>query len=194
LPIDIKTLAYHAVNRIKYGKDKSELSEKFISRIVSKKDFVMDIGTNTGLMTKIICKYAGFVYGFDPNPDIKISAPNLIFFNCALGAFNGETSFYRNWKYSKSATTKIQNETKVKQRTIDSMLLSPSILFIDAEDSEFNILLGATETIKGVKKVLFEVHGEKSRLDCEEVLLFRGFLLKEKIIDNANSKWEYWAM
>ena len=140
-----------------------------------------DVGANVGLYTwevNKICRYRK-ILAFEPDPEnIKLlektlsgaNLQNLEIYKCALSNQVGEISFFQDkltsatgcvagkdkpWveQYLNSSA----NEIRVKTNTLDSVVSKdkdPSLIKIDVEGHEFEVLQGGTNTLTYMKPLL----------------------------------------
>jgi FkbM family methyltransferase len=132
----------------------------------------IDVGTNNGIYALMFSKFFKSVHTFDPNPTLvldevrhndkisyhnvglgNINQKNKVFFtfvdNPSFSGFNKEYIF--NIVSSHIFFNEKSNivETMVEMKTLDSYNFdNVDFIKIDAEGSEFDILLGAVKTIK----------------------------------------------
>ena len=97
-------------------------------------------------------------------------------YNVALGS--GKTILGGTNKGTMFGIT--SKERKIKTKTLDSFnLRKVDILKIDVEGFEYDVLLGAIETIKRTKpKIILEAHSKELRRECEEILKSLNYELK----------------
>ena len=148
--------------------------QRFIDRWVKPDSVVWDIGANLGLFAfaAALRAEAGQVYGFEPDPELLHylhksrfrlgrSVGNTSFFGVAAAEQNGSAKFQIS-KYSR-AMNKLENlgaghasqiiphalltVLTMRVDTLSTMLPPPTILKIDVEGAELQVLAGARETI-----------------------------------------------
>ena len=123
--------------------------------------------------------FAPKILAFEPDPEnIKLlektlnqaNLPNLEIFNCALSNRVGEVSFFQDNLTSATGSVAgkekpwieqylkgFANEIRVKTETLDSFLLedkTPSLVKIDVEGHEVNVLQGGKNTLAKAKPLL----------------------------------------
>ena len=148
---------------------------EFYPQYVNSNDVVVEVGARVGGGTIQLLKLAKHVYSFEPNSDsCKLlknytkDAKNVTIFNVALGAKQDERTLIvpKNMKYSHIGSLKKRKDIefevkqKVKVNRMDSFNfpLSPTVLIIDCEGFEEEVLKGAGKILKTVEKVLVETH------------------------------------
>ena len=143
--------------------------------------FFFDVGANVGLYTWEVSKVCPYrkILAFEPDPkNIKLlektlsgaNLQNLEICKCALSNQVGEISFFQDkltsatgcvagkdkpWveKYLNSSA----NEITVQTKTLDSVVVedkTPSLIKIDVEGHEVEVLQGGTNTLTKVKPLL----------------------------------------
>jgi len=148
---------------------------EFYPQYVNSNDVVVEVGARVGGGTIQLSKSAKHVYSFEPNSDsCKLlknntkDAKNVTIFNVALGEKQDEATLNvpKYMKYSHVGTLKKRKDfeyevkQKVKVNRMDSFNfpLSPTVLIIDCEGFEEEVLKGAGKILNTVKKVLVETH------------------------------------
>lgn len=161
---------------------------------------VLDVGANIGTMSVGMAKFAKKVYAFEPvkktfkclRTNIKHNKlENVEVYNFGLDRFNGKrlinfnenltgaSSFYDNIKNS------IQKEVNVKKLD-DLNLTNISVIKIDVQSAEMDVLVGGIETIKEndcaliVELSLKTEEEQKRSKDVELFLNKNGFILNER--------------
>ena len=140
-----------------------------------------DVGANVGLYTwevNKICRYRK-ILAFEPDPEnIKLlektlsvaNLQNLEIYKCALSNQVGEISFFQDKLTSATGCVAGKdkpwveqylntsaNEIRVKTNTLDSVVSKnkdPSLIKIDVEGHEFEVLQGGTNTLTYMKPLL----------------------------------------
>jgi FkbM family methyltransferase len=171
--------------------------------IPSKKDIIVDVGAQYGDYAILCSKYYhAKTYTFEPLPDnfkvIKQNAKmndikdnSLKMYNVALSNKNYEGYIY----YSGDMANKELGGKKIKTkfRTLDSFKLKPTILKIDVEGFELDVIEGAINTIKKYKpKIIIETHSRELERQTKEKLNTLGYGLKHtgRVVYNANSNFD----
>lgn len=129
----------------------------------AKKGVALDVGANVGLWTKDLCKNFNKVIAFEPVDKFRdclmrnVTADNLEIKTCALGAedtminmiVTAENTGHSHVDASSHGTGSIP------MFKLDSLDLEPfDYMKIDCEGYEYNILVGAEQTIKKYKPVV----------------------------------------
>jgi len=171
---------------------------RFMVKYIEKGDCVIDIGANKGTyaysMSKAVGK-EGIVYSFEPNPVMvmqlkkNLKQLNVVIEDFAVSNTAEDKTFYRHTKNC-GPTSSLEffdvldkagelEKTTVKCVTLDSFCkmhnLSPSLIKIDVEGHEFNVIKGAKSVIKSRRPyIIFELieqfWGEKRIKDIFEFL------------------------
>lgn len=116
---------------------------------------VIQAGGNCGLYPRLLSNIFSLVYTFEPDPlnfhclVNNCQKDSIIKFNCALGSNNSRVTVIRNSmeNVGMHQVAELENSA-LPQVTIDSLNLEPSMISLDVEGFEANIILGALETIK----------------------------------------------
>jgi FkbM family methyltransferase len=124
--------------------------------LCSRKGLALDIGANVGLWTRDLCRYFSQVVAFEPVEDFRqclvrnVSADNLQIKPMALGAENTMIDMiitHNNTGHS-HVDPASRGVGQIPMQTLDSLNLGTvDYIKIDCEGYEYNILLGARETI-----------------------------------------------
>lgn len=180
-----------------------------VTNLIQDGDTIIDIGANIGAFTQIVldelpnCK----AYLFEPVPkyysfcqNIFSTNKNVTVENYALSDENGAGVIYADktnigWNtLIKEKTTKNMVPVDIKKITFDEYwgdnLGGISLMKIDVEGAEFNVLKGMKETLKRLDKkphILLEVGWGKDNHPCwdEEVSIF------EWLFDNGYERFDY---
>jgi FkbM family methyltransferase len=142
---------------------------------------VLDVGANVGISAMMMARWCGsegHVYAFEPSPTPKkILARHLrmndltdrvTISDFALSDAEGTATFYASGISGKSALSDANigqsaEAVKVPVTTIDAYCeaakIKPSLIKIDVEGFEFNVLNGARKTLKEARpSILVELH------------------------------------
>lgn len=134
---------------------------------------VIDVGANYGTFTLEFAKTATEVIAFEPQRvvwqclvgNLALNCiENVQAVNCALGEKNGETHIPAIRYDALCDLGGVQighGREPVVMRTLDSFFLRPSLIKIDVEGYEDNVLLGARETLARSRPVLYIENNEK---------------------------------
>lgn len=161
-------------------------------------DVVVDVGAHVGMFTLKAAEKARLVVAFEPVRD-NLShlyrnirgRSNVIVIPKALGKARGSAKFLLTRRsgtgqlayLSKPPDSVINAVTDVEVDTLDNCIKSlglryVSLLKIDAEGAEVDILKGAEETLKVTRHVVMELHYQNEAKEVTELLRERGFEVK----------------
>jgi FkbM family methyltransferase len=154
-----------------YQQETLETAYEFLKNF----NVAIDIGANVGLHTVRFSNKFDTVYSFEPVKDnfdcLKYNTKNnknITIYNFGIGAIEEELAISiptisdNCGAYSLIDFKNYQGELtkeKIKIITLDSLNLSPSLIKIDTQGFEKQVLIGSLETIKKSKPVLI--------LECE---------------------------
>ena len=130
-------------------------------------DVVFDVGAHMGFFTTKIAKQVKKVVSFEPDSvnyrflkaNISLnSMSNISSMNCAVGKENGFLFLENKYGHGRTKITDAKTGRKVLVKTIDSLAkelkLTPSLIKIDTEGYELNILIGTLSTLSNSKPKL----------------------------------------
>lgn len=146
---------------------------------------IVDAGAQCGDYTLLAAKYydVSKIYSFEPlSSNFKILEGNIISnrienvraFHAALGNSNGsiEINYFGNMMVNSQSGS----SESVRMLTLDSLELCPSLMKVDVEGFEVDVLQGSLKTIQKYKpKIIIETHSKKLRRESLEVLLENGY-------------------
>lgn len=187
--ISSKWLAEHKYKLIIPNDNRISCYEVFLLNIYTKfedfkpnnNDIIVDIGASWGDYALLCSKYyhVKHVYAFEPfKPMNELmhfvvslnNVDNITIYDYALG--KNETSKRMPYNVSnmivntKYLNTPIVDYQVTKIKTLDSFMLTPSILKIDVEGNELEVLKGAKRTIaKYHPKIIIETHSDRLRYE-----------------------------
>jgi FkbM family methyltransferase len=161
-------------------------------------DVVYDVGANVGiysLCASLRVGNSGCVYAFEPlERNLRYLRQHLTLNNlqnCTVIASavcdrEGTLAFSAvHWSPS-MARLSADGEMKVPSTTLDiciygeKRLRSPSVIKIDVEGAELEVLLGAIRAITEFHPIVFlEIHGTELHRDCKDFLLAKGYRVAE---------------
>lgn len=162
-------------------KEREHFSTEFIKNFIEEDDVILEIGANKGYYAFLEAKIAkkGKIYAIEPIQEnfsllaesIKLNSFNniILFPNLALSDKSGEKIMYFNTKHNLSSFIqhpigKCIEERKISTLTIDEFIKRinsyPSFIRMDVEGHEYEIIKGASETLKKSKKLrlFIEIH------------------------------------
>jgi FkbM family methyltransferase len=125
--------------------------------VANNRECVVQAGGNCGMYPRLFTKYFTWVYTFEPDPlnfyclANNCSSEQIIKFNCALGNSNETIKVHKHYEHNVGCHT-VSKGGFIPQLTVDQLNLpSCSLIQLDTEGSELDILLGALNTIKKYK-------------------------------------------
>ncbi|MBF0624646.1 MAG: FkbM family methyltransferase [Magnetococcales bacterium] len=173
-----------------------------IAAVIPSGGVCLDIGSHRGFMAGIMARNgASCVYCFEPNPinltrlkQLKRLNPalDLRLMPLAVGSANGRAtfSFMPESTMGKLSDSPFQAEEEacgtldVSVRTLDDLLQRgdiepPSLIKVDVEGSEVEVLRGAASLILEHHPVwIIEVHGLSLGLECSHILERAGYSVR----------------
>ena len=139
---------------------------------------IIDVGSNKGQFSLLSRIYYPFckIYSFEPQSEYlriqkTILKKKITFYNCCLGDRNYSHNFNITEKKDSSSLLipkifnegiyKIKSKIKVKVKTLDTVLvnqkLNNSLMKIDVQGFEYEVLLGAFKSLKKIKYLIIEI-------------------------------------
>lgn len=150
-------------------------SFEFIKRHVKSKGVCIDIGAHFGIYTLILSKYFNCrVYSYEPTPytasillkniEYNHVAEKVTVFQKAVSAKNGQATFLVQDTAGSVANSLVNywhSDENKKQVTVDVVSIDSAFenieydfLKIDAEGAEYDVLLGATQTVRKYQPII----------------------------------------
>lgn len=146
----------------------------YIEKTLKKGDCFIDVGANIGVMTLFASQCVGengHVFSYEASlSTLKILEENIQLndrkniFVCpfALGATNGKAKIYDNWQVNRGGASLIIKAQNAVSQEVDVHLLDevlpadiiPSMIKIDVEGFELEVLKGAQSILKKYKPIL----------------------------------------
>ncbi|HEX7051362.1 MAG TPA: FkbM family methyltransferase [Longimicrobiales bacterium] len=150
-------------------------------RLLSPEDVVWDVGAHAGLFTLLAAHRGATVHAFEPLPDnaawisrhleLNGLAARVRVWKYALGAHSGSARFHREATRMEGRVAPLARDTVAVYRADDLRLSAPTVLKIDVEGEELNVLRGAAGLLATARPLLFlETHAPVSIADCLELL------------------------
>lgn len=144
---------------------------QFIKKNLIPNGVFVDVGANIGLMSIFTAKYFpnAKIISFEAHPgtfkifsdNISLNAVgNISAIQKAVGSEKGETTIYENWDVNRggaSLVVKSESSKGIQVKLIcldDELDLNPSIVKIDVEGFELEVLKGAQNTIKKYQPII----------------------------------------
>lgn len=173
---------------------------RFFEINLTPKDIFFDIGANVGYFSCLaLSNNVTKVVSFDPDPlntQIiefnfnlnKFDNSKYLIFNLALGENNTKSIFYRGNTANTGISGLVKNyedayesQFEVIVNSLDSLiidgLISPTVLKIDTEGYELNILSGAKNLLKNKppRIIVFEANSKEQYQNIKEFLVNYGY-------------------
>lgn len=154
---------------VDFGGEREQVAEFIESLIVS--DVVYDVGASVGLYSILAAKVAGSVVAFEPDPGVVERLHQNVNLNdsqnvhvqcCALGAQHGRRTLYSDGVEGYAPSFLRQDRRGAPEGVVDVAVLTldelvetgefpvPTILKIDVEGAEAEVLAGASGLLCGV--------------------------------------------
>ncbi|NSW46006.1 MAG: FkbM family methyltransferase [Bacteroidales bacterium] len=156
----------------------------FLLHFLRQDDLFVDIGANIGSYTILASAHVGAkTISFEPVPEtfsilLQNIAINNVFnkvttYNLAVGNTNGVINFTKDHDtMNHAAISSDSNVIEVKICKCDDILKNqnPTLLKIDVEGYETEVINGAFETLKkeSLKAIIIELNGSGNRYGCDE--------------------------
>jgi len=170
-------------------------------RLIGSSDTVVEVGAHTGGGTYLLSLIAKEVHAFEPNPYSfylahsflkRQNRKNVFLYNHGLSDRSGHAKlFVKGIREDIRGTLKWnmigmspKTAFTVKVEPLDSLYLRPSVIVMDVEGSELEVLQGASETLKSVSKLVVETHQTLRGHTQPQVIDFlteHGFSLKQEL-------------
>lgn len=168
---------------------------------------VLDIGANVGFYSILASRKVGSsgrVYAFEPvernirflNRHIEINkATNVTVVDAACGREAGEAEFFAGPNPAMGSLQKVGGESfRVRIITIDEFVaaenISPDVIKIDVEGAELDVIIGAEQTLRRSRPVIFlSTHSPELRRECLERLSGLGY--KYRPLDGGDEANEF---
>jgi FkbM family methyltransferase len=165
------------------GRYEPEKADAFVQNVESGA-FIIDVGAHYGYFSLIAAQLVrpkGVVWAFEPRPSnlrvLRVNlrangATNVTVWEQAVGAGGGSGRFDARHG---SGTGRLSQRGGITVSVVamDDLPLPrpPSLIKVDVEGGEVEVLSGATRTIEEYRpKLLIAVHGEKRQRQVEEML------------------------
>jgi len=155
-----------------YQQKEIDLLVGLLNSVNSKQKVVWDIGANIGVHTTAFSKHSTFVCSWEANPQnfklLRMNtqgklAPNVKVHNVAISNGKKDTIQIQDFDQSKSSnkgelSIVEKGGVEISARSIDSYMMNyplPSLIKIDVEGHELEVLQGALVMLKTVKPILY---------------------------------------
>jgi FkbM family methyltransferase len=197
--IDDKTdfIKSHLLSGLGWELNIRDLIKKFSKPGTLNLDIGSHIGTHTIAMSEAVGN-TGSVYAFEPNPKIfrelcfNLSLNNIVNvipLRFALGASHKMIKMKESWAHNEGASFVVEasNEEYDSQMiTLDDLnLKNISLIKIDVENEEFNVLTGGINTIINNRPViLIEIQGNSAKANLlKEDMKLNSKIVQKMLID-----------
>lgn len=183
--------------------------QRMMAQHIKPGDIFYDIGANVGFYTlfaALFVQNTGCVYAFEPFPQNASwvekhvtlnNLKNVEVFRLAIADFNGESQFQEG---ATDGVGKIdaKGNVKVEVAALDTLIaqgkLKPAtILKIDVEGAEYDVLKGAEHLLKTNKpRIFLATHGDAVHEQCIAYLTELGYHLQDfRSIDGGGEVYAY---
>jgi len=163
-------------------KEREKFATEYLKSFIEEGDVIIEIGANIGYYVLLESKIAkkGKIFAFEPMPfsrklltmNVKLnSVENVEIYPFAIGDQNGEQDFYIykeiNFSgFNLNPNGNLVSTIKVRAMTLDNFIEKylgdtlPTVLRMDVEGFEYNVIKGAMNTIKNCNKlrIFMEIH------------------------------------
>ncbi len=172
LRFDVRNTQFHALYMPDFLPCFEPETTALFARIVGTTGVFFDIGANWGWYTVVEASRPGFsgtVHAFEPNPPSFADLVGIVSqagldahvqcHNIALGDHDGDATMrIPDGVHSGLATLDEHGDVRVKLARLDSLdLPTPDVMKLDVENHEYDVLIGARQTIaKGRPFLVFE--------------------------------------
>ena len=140
-------------------------------------DCYVDVGAHLGNHAMWMKFQSKDMYLFEPNKEVfeclKKNCPEAKCYNIALGSRDGEVKT-KSTKKRNSGQTEVVEGSGIAMRTLDYYKLKPNVIKIDVEGMEYDVLMGASETINRNRPVV-AVEVSKNEDKINEFFKIRGY-------------------
>ncbi|WP_372367624.1 FkbM family methyltransferase [Candidatus Uabimicrobium sp. HlEnr_7] len=156
-----------------------------LKKLCKKREVAIDIGANEGLYSYRMSNFFNKVYAFEINDSIvqdlrECSAKNIKIITVGLSSvtkqstlfipiqnkleLNGWASLYKNPQFTK------YREKKISITTLDSFCIkNVSLIKIDVEGHELEVIQGALETIKKYRPIIIAEIWQKNMVEIQKM-------------------------
>ena len=163
----------------------------FLLHLLRPGDVFVDAGANMGTYTLLASGVCGaYSYSFEPvqatferlqeNIALNQLQKRTTAFQCALGSSTGEIKFtYQQDTTNHVATEQDKDFVSVPVKRLDDIVLqTPTLIKIDVEGFETEVIRGATEHLNnlGLKAIIIELNGSGERYGYDERAIHEQFL------------------
>ena len=140
-------------------------------------DCYVDIGAHWGNHAMFMKDHSKEMFLFEPNPlnysTLCVNTPKANHFNCAIGS-ERKLIGMKQEADNNTGSSYVVGDGLIAMVTLDSMSLKPSLLKIDVEGYELEVLKGATETIAKHKPII-AIEAEHNEIEINNILKSLGY-------------------
>jgi FkbM family methyltransferase len=165
--INIQNKTHDVITTPEYG-NQFDVSNEHLALLrsnINKKGKIIDIGANLGLMAILLSENIENtgVICIEPSLEttniLRKNVPNAEVYNCAMSNFNGIGYIQSHGGHQSYRLNKNTGSEKVETRTLDSFNFKDvSLIKIDVEGSEYDVIEGAQDTIKNERPIILCEH------------------------------------
>ena len=151
-----------------------------------KEDVVIDAGANIGDFTVKIAGKVSKVIAIEPSREnlsyLRLNAGNTQNVTIIQKAIGNERGIIGFTGQGVSAAVKENANNRVEIDMLDSICedlkIAPTLLKMDIEGYEGDALRGMERSMDTVRRMVIEVHDDRNKKDCEDVLIGHGFKIR----------------
>jgi FkbM family methyltransferase len=161
----------------RYLKNEVKISKEVLKSCNHKKITVVDVGANIGVFSLMMAKLMpeSEIHAFEPHPkifkflakNIELNGASIFIHNVALGSKSAKVFISNKHAddMNQIITVPTRSRTETSMTTLDALFRDNdiSLLKIDVEGMEKEILLGALNTLERVQNLIIEVDAENYR-------------------------------
>ena len=151
-----------------------------------KEDVVIDAGANIGDFTAKIARKVSSVIAIEPSREnlsyLRLNVANTQNITIIQKAIGNERGIIGFTGQGVSAAVKENANNRVEIDTLDhiceDLKIAPTLLKMDIEGYEGDALRGMERSMDTVRRMVIEVHDNRNKKDCEDVLMGHGFKIR----------------
>ena len=151
-----------------------------------REDVVIDAGANIGDFTAKIARKVSRVIAIEPSREslsyLRFNVGNTQNITIIQKAIGNERGIIGFTGQGVSAAVKEHANNRVEIDTLDriceDLKIAPTLLKMDIEGYEGDALSGMEKSMDTVRRMVIEVHDDRNKKDCEDVLIGHGFKIR----------------